>query len=769
MKNFFKILLFFFILPLLWHFSSRLNLIQRLEENTFRLRYFCRGEIQENQLSKKLNKKILNIFCININDTSFKSIGEAPIPTSYYVKAMYAIQKYAQNPVLVTDVFFDEKQYSTLIDPIKIKNDEQLCRYYFSKLRRPIVGGWFNCNKNVDQTPLKNEYPLPLIKEGFVHFNNIKNPLLPSDKKIGSNAILGLLNTAISTDFDQQVHWIPLYARTQQGIFFNIAIDALHQYLTPNGTVDVYGDDSSFEKYHGQHVILFLDKDIAVAKQIPLKQRQLMEINWFSEWEKSSVKKIPLEVVLQHFNALENETLTPQQQKASTEFFKQFNHSIIFFTNTYTGSPTIKTLIDDEKVPSISAHINTLKTIYWDNYLVHLSEWSNFLIIFVINFFVASLTLYADRFSKCSSTFISLIIIYFLSAFYLFGVYSASIHIVLPIITPLGTVLTLWGFGTIYQLLVERKQRIKLKRVFSNYLSPQLVSAMLDQQNEPQLGGIERNLTAFFSDIQNFSTFSEMLPPEKLVGLMNEYLTEVTNIITEEGGNLDKYIGDAVVAMFGAPFKLENHPLNACISACRIQEKQIFLNKRWAREHPQWPQDIFNMRTRIGLCSGNAVVGNMGSNIRFNFTMMGDTVNIGARCESGAKAYGVYTLVSEDTYKEVINIPNKLVFRFIDRIVVKGRQHPLGVYELMGFKENLKPTAMDCIEIFEKGIHYYLSRNWDKAIECFEQSKNFEPLDPMRDPGVSTNPSITFIKRCEYMKQTPPNPDWNGVFVMKTK
>ena len=250
---------------------------------------------------------------------------------------------------------------------------------------------------------------------------------------------------------------------------------------------------------------------------------------------------------------------------------------------------------------------------------------------------------------------------------------------------------------------------------------------------------------------------------------MNEYLTEVTNVIIEEGGTLDKYIGDAVVAMFSAPFKLPNHPLNACIAACKIQDKQVLLRERWQRERKQWPQEIFNMRTRIGLCSGNAIVGNMGSNTRFNFTMMGDTVNIGARCESGAKTYGVYTLVSEDTYKEVLTVPNPLVFRFIDRIVVKGRQHPIGIYELVGLKQNLKQNTFDCLELFEQGIHHYLSRNWTQAIQYFEKSAILETFVPGRDVGISTNPSLTFINRCKSMMNDVPDKNWDGVFVMKTK
>ena len=769
MKKFLKIFLAFFILPALWFFCSKFSWLQKLENYTIRLRYYIRGHIDEQKLAKKLGKDTPNIVCIRISDSSLKYLGEAPIPMSYYVKAMYALKKYAKNPIFATDIFFGEKQYSALVDPQKVKNDSILCNYYFSQLKTCIIGGWFNCNKEANQIFLKNEYPLPLIKEGFVDFQKIKDPILPSSNVIGSTASIGMLNVSVSTNTEDIVRWIPLYARTQQGIFYNIGIEALHQFLNPNGTMDIYGDDSSLEKYEGQHVILLLDKDVAVVKRIPLFERQLLEINWFSSWEHASNKKFDIENIIGNFEKLESENTSYSQKQLAENFFRQFDNAIVFLCNTYTNSATIKTVIDFVKVPAISAHLNTFKTVYYENYIQEIPNWAQFLILFIMNFFVASLTLYADYFLKFSRYFIGFIILYFLLAFYLFGVYSPDLHILLPIIPPLGTVLSFWGLGMFYQLCVERQQRIKIKRVFSNYLSPQLVSAMLSQQDYPQLGGVERNLTAFFSDIQNFSTFSEMLDPEDLVSLMNEYLSEVTNVIIEEGGSLDKYIGDAVVAMFGAPFPIENHPINACLAACRIQDKQAYLRQRWLLEHPNWPKNIFQMRTRIGLCSGNAVVGNMGSNTRFDFTMMGDTVNIGARCESGAKSYGVYTLVAEDTYNTVIRETQQFTFRFIDRIVVKGRQHPLGVYELMGLTKDLSSNVSDCIENFEKGIHYYLSQDWSKAIQCFEQSSALEPLVPERDPGIFTNPSLVFADRCRYMQQNPPPEDWDGVFVMKTK
>lgn len=763
-----KIFLAFFVLPILWLFSTQLKWVQKWEDYSLYLRYCLRGNLDENKLAQKTGKEPLKIFYLTLDDSALKSVGKEPIPMSHYAKVMYGIQKYSTAKVIATDVFFGEKQYSPLIDLGKVRVDEQLCAYYFSALNRGLVGGWFNCNGKPDLPFLLNEHPLPLIKEGFYDFDQIKAPILPNKNIVGDKMEICLLNPSISTNHDIRTRWLPLYARTQQGIYYALSLETLHLALNPSCVLEIYGDDNAMELYKGEHAVLLVNKDVTVFKQIPLVHRQLLEINWFSSWKNTPDKQLRLDVALKHFEVLESNT-TAAEKRDALSFFKQFDNGVVFVSNTFEDSPKIKTEIDDTAVPMITAHANALKTMYWECYIQHLPIFYRFLIIFVLNFFVASLTLYSEIFGKYARKFFYIIVAYFLLAFYLFGTHSCTSHIALPIVEPLGALLTFWGLGTVYQLIVERQQRLRLKRVFGSYLSPEIVSNMLERQQDPQLGGIEKNLTAFFSDIQHFSTFSELLDPESLVTLMNEYLTEITNVIIEEGGNLDKYVGDAVVAMFGAPFDLPKHPLKACFAACKIQEKQKFLRERWARDHSQWPQEVFQMRTRIGLSTGNAIVGNMGSQTRFNFTMMGDTVNIGARCETAGHTYGTYTLVSEDTYKEILGVKNPLVFRFIDRIVVKGRQHPLGIYELIGLQQNLKQETQDCIECFERGIHNYLSRDWKQAIEWFEKSSTMEMFIPERDPGIFTNPSLTFIQRCQYMMQNPPEEDWDGTFVMKTK
>ena len=306
--------------------------------------------------------------------------------------------------------------------------------------------------------------------------------------------------------------------------------------------------------------------------------------------------------------------------------------------------------------------------------------------------------------------------------------------------------------------------------MFGTYVSPQLVDNMVNSGEEPQLGGHEAEITPYFSDIQGFSKFSELLPPAKLVELMNEYLTACTDIVLAQGGALDKYIGDAVVAMFGGLVPLEDHALRACIASQLVHRKLLALREKWRGEGDKWPDIVWAMQSRIGLNSGLTTVGNMGSHARFNYTMMGDNVNLAARMESGAKAYGVYTIVTEATKLGCEKYGgDQVVFRYLDKIVVKGRTIPVPIYEIVGLKEDVTAQTRECLGLFEQGIARYLAQDWDAAEALFRRSAELEPNQPGKTPGVESNPSLTLVARCSYMRAHPPEAGWDGVYVMKEK
>jgi len=335
----------------------------------------------------------------------------------------------------------------------------------------------------------------------------------------------------------------------------------------------------------------------------------------------------------------------------------------------------------------------------------------------------------------------------------------------------IGILLALIG-GVITRYIFEEREKKFLHSAFKNYISPELIDSMVDSGKKPELGGQEHVLTAYFTDIQGFSTFSEKLgSPTKLVELLNEYLSKMTTVLLKERGTLDKYEGDAIIAFFGAPVPLTDHARAACLTAIRMQDELQNLRVYWRSLGDRWPLIVHNMRMRIGINSGPIVTGNMGSSVRMNYTMMGDAVNLAARLESVAKQYGVYTLVSEETLK--LAGPG-FVTRELDRIRVVGKSEPVTIHELVCLSTQLVqyPSLQDCLKVFARALTLYREQKWQEAQTLFEEAELLEPRPPLQFPECPINPSKIFIDRCyKFMhdRRVHVAPDWDGVFTATEK
>ncbi|MCH7575034.1 MAG: adenylate/guanylate cyclase domain-containing protein [Candidatus Marinimicrobia bacterium] len=338
---------------------------------------------------------------------------------------------------------------------------------------------------------------------------------------------------------------------------------------------------------------------------------------------------------------------------------------------------------------------------------------------------------------------------------------GASLYV--PVIPGIASIILTYGSIVIYQYLLEQKDKHFLKDNFSTYISPELIDQMFEEKSMPELGGESQLLTAYFTDVASFSTFSEALSASRLVELLNEYLTVMTDILLEQQGTLDKYEGDAIIAFFGAPLRFEDHAYRAAMVALDMQMALGELRKKWNDEGDKWPDMVPEMRMRIGINAGDIVTGNMGSKTRMNYTMMGDVVNTAARLEASAKQYGIYIQTTLPTL-EMIG-PDKVEWRFIDKVKVVGKTIAIDAVEIMAAAGELPDEQMKMREIYLQGMDLYRGQEWDGAIKKFTESEKLEEVFPKRP----TTPSRVYVDRCGYFKENPPGADWDGSWSLTAK
>ena len=330
-----------------------------------------------------------------------------------------------------------------------------------------------------------------------------------------------------------------------------------------------------------------------------------------------------------------------------------------------------KGMADDEKQTpygmmfGIEIHANTLNTLLTGNFVRHLPLSLNILITVLATMLIA---LIASRMRNLWSLPATLLIAVsmFLCCSLLFDNKNILINYSVPFSGMFFTYITI----ILYRSSTEEREKRKIRAMFGKYVSPEVVAQMLD--NPPELGGVDRELTVFFSDIRGFTSLSETLTPQELVKHLNEYLSAMTDIILETGGTLDKYVGDEVMCFWGAPLEVKDHASRACRCALMQKKKLAELNQNWPPEK--------RLAIGIGINTGIMTVGNMGSKGRMNYTLMGDNVNLGARLEGTNKVYGTMIIVSEYTYALV---KDQFVFRELDTIRVKGKNRPVVIYELV--------------------------------------------------------------------------------------
>lgn len=325
----------------------------------------------------------------------------------------------------------------------------------------------------------------------------------------------------------------------------------------------------------------------------------------------------------------------------------------------------------------IEIHANALNTILMDNFVHEAPWWVDTLVLCGMALVTAFLVSRLSALIGVGYTLLS-VIVYFFVASSLFDRSAYLLNYPMPAFATLFTFITV----IVYRALTEEKDKRQMRATFGKYVSPRVVDELVN--NPPELGGEDKELTVFFSDIRGFTTLSENMAPQELVNHLNEYFTAMTNIMMDYGGTLDKYIGDAIMGFWGAPLPQPDHAVRACKCALAQMNKLKELNDSWPAAK--------RINIGIGINSGIITVGNMGSPLRMNYTLTGDHVNLGSRLEATNKEYGTHIIISEFTYGLV---KDKFLVRELDNIRVKGKNKPVGIYELVDSLEPLVPPPLE--------------------------------------------------------------------------
>jgi adenylate cyclase len=323
---------------------------------------------------------------------------------------------------------------------------------------------------------------------------------------------------------------------------------------------------------------------------------------------------------------------------------------------------------------------------------------------------------------------------------------------ILNAIYPPLTIALIYFGAAVYYVFFEQRHTRFLRGAMGRYLSPAVMEEIVRRPELLRLGGEKREMTVLFSDIRGFTTFSEQLDPEELVLLLNEYLTAMTDIVYRYDGVLDKYMGDAIMAFWNGPVSQPDHARRACLTSLDMLETLHTLHARW-RE-----RGIPRLDMGIGLNSGPMSVGNMGSETRFDYTVMGDAVNLGSRLEGTNKEYHTNIVISQSTLDEVKD--EGFVVRVLDLVAVKGKAQPVAVYELIGQPGQFGRFTPELLAVYERGIQLYRAQEFADAAAAFR-----EVLEQVPNDG----PCTMYLERCEDLVAAPPPQDWDGVYVMTHK
>ncbi len=393
-------------------------------------------------------------------------------------------------------------------------------------------------------------------------------------------------------------------------------------------------------------------------------------------------------------------------------------------------------------MPGVEVHAAIIQTLLNSNHLHHQSDASLFILLFL--FVVgAGVCVFFLRPVWTFGILTGVIVLYEFCAIFFFDQ-----NIILNLVYPPLAIMLAYPLFYAGSYAIETRERKKVESAFGKYLSPVVVSHLLKNKESVELGGVEKELTIFFSDIRGFTTLSEKLSPSELVATLNEYFDAMSTIVITHNGIVDKYIGDAIMAFWGAPNVNEKHARDAVLSALAMKKEMKKIKARFAVRG-------IDIDIGMGINTGQVIVGNIGSHSRFDYTVIGDAVNLASRVEGLTKEYGVLLLITAHTKR---HLDNSFVCRELDLVAVKGKTEPVALFEVVGMLEDVEYDTTEFISIYSRGLTLYRQGEFADAKAKFTESYAMK----------HDKASKLMMVRCEEYLVHPPA-DWMGVYVAKNK
>lgn len=664
-----------------------------------------------------------------------------PYPRWFYAKVIENLNE-AGAKIIGIDVVFSNPDYR-----YKEKNDELLFES-IRKHRNVVLAGKIDIAEEAKQENVadyNNSSSVGVIRNKFENFENI---FFEADSLIGLVQTLrdydGVLRSYLPYVYSEVASkkFIPTFSFAVLNKYFDLpnfytAKSIGNNYLYNKISIPKYNDYSVLVNFYGPDATFKRIKFIDVLDDKDFKTKTELELGEdINTWDDPDFG-------LLHSGIFKDKiVLIGSTEPEDRDYFQvSFQKKGVDVKNQMYG---------------VEYHANMIQNVIWNDFISVQSKTSEilsliitFCIVFWLSVFLKELKVKSHWLVELLNAFLILLILYGLYElnFILFNYYK-TIFSFIPNV--LGVLIAYFSVTSFY-FFSERSQKKLIKGMFSHYVTGDLVNELLNNPEKLKLGGEKKNLTILFSDIASFTTFSEKLSPSELVNFINGYLNEMTKIVLTNKGTLDKYIGDAVMAFWGAPIDVEEKELAACRAALQMQSRLIELRNSW-----QLPE-AKHLNVRIGINCGEVVVGNIGGETRFDYTVMGDNVNLASRLEGANKQYGTNIMIGENVFNA---IQRKILVRELDNIRVKGKEKPTKVYELISLAEDENGIKkLDELEKYFSGLSLYKEKQFSEALKMFMAQYELN----------SDSPSIVYIERCKYYIENPPDETWDCVFTMKTK